>query len=104
MHASSSQRDFESMNTVTSDPFRDTLLWLGENAGFPVVRLPAKAEALICVAALAAAEEAQAQQRFLIQHRDPANRRSVLTVSAGRGFISSATTARKSELAWQKRV
>jgi hypothetical protein len=36
------------------------------------VRLPAEAEAMRSVAALAAAEEAQAQQRYLIQRRDPA--------------------------------
>ena len=46
--------------------------WLAANAGFPARRLPAKAEALVCVAALAAAEEAAEQQRFLIQRRDPA--------------------------------
>ena len=60
------------MNTVLSDPLRDTLLWLAQHAGFPTMRLPAKAEALVCVAALAAVEEAREQQRFLIQRRDPA--------------------------------
>lgn len=48
------------------------LRWLVAHAGFPVRRLDAKAEALVCVAALAAAEEAAEQQRFLIQRRDPA--------------------------------
>jgi len=60
------------MNNPPTDPLRDTVQWLARHAGFPAVRLPAKVEALVCVAALAAAEEAQAQQRFLIQRRDPA--------------------------------
>jgi hypothetical protein len=34
------------------------LLWLSAHAGFPRSRLPVKAEAMICMAALAAAEAA----------------------------------------------
>ena len=60
------------MNTDTIDPFRDTLLWLAQHAGFPAIRLSPKAETLVCVAALASAEESKAQQRFLLQRRDPA--------------------------------
>ena len=60
------------MNIVSTDPFKDTLLWLAHHTGFPITRLPAKAEALVCVAALAAADESKAQQRFLLQRRDPA--------------------------------
>ena len=60
------------MNTVSNDPLKETLLWLAQHTGFPALRLPAKAEALVCVAALAAAEEASARQRFLLQRRDPA--------------------------------
>ena len=60
------------MSTVSTDPLKDTLLWLTHHTGFPARRLPAKAEALVCVAALAAVEEAREQQRFLLQRRDPA--------------------------------
>ncbi len=60
------------MNPSPSDPLRDTVHWLSQHAGFPGTRLPAKAEAMLCVAALAAAEEAEEQRRFLIQSRDPA--------------------------------
>jgi hypothetical protein len=60
------------MNTVSPDPLRETLLWLVQHTGFPASRLPAKAEALVCVAALASAEEAAARQRFLIERRNPA--------------------------------
>jgi hypothetical protein len=61
------------MNATTeSDSLRDLLRWLGQHAGFPRRRLPAKTEAVLCVAALAATEEAREQQRYLIQSRDPA--------------------------------
>lgn len=56
----------------SSDPFRDTVHWLVRHTRFPTSRLPARAETLVCVAALAAAEEEATQQRFLIQSRDPA--------------------------------
>lgn len=55
-----------------NEPLPDVVRWLARYAGFPARRLPAKAETVVCVAALAAAEEAQAAQRFLIQRRDPA--------------------------------
>ncbi len=54
------------------DPLRDVLAWLACHAGFPLRRLAPEAESLVCVAALAAAEEAQLQQRFGLQRRDPA--------------------------------
>jgi hypothetical protein len=60
------------MSTPSSDPLHDTVSWLTRHAGFPRARLPAKAESLVCVAALAAREEALEQQRFLIQRSDPA--------------------------------
>jgi hypothetical protein len=60
------------MNPTDSEPFRDTVHWLFRHAGFPTTRLPAKAEAMVCVAALAAAEEAIAQERFLIERRNAA--------------------------------
>ncbi|MEO5961655.1 MAG: hypothetical protein ABIR80_21285 [Opitutaceae bacterium] len=62
------------MNTVTSpsDPLRPLVLWLARHAGYPARRLPARAEILVCVAALAAAEEADAQERFALQRRVPA--------------------------------
>ena len=56
----------------SSEPFRDTVRWLVRHTSFPASRLPVRAETLVCVAALAAAEDAAVQQRFLIQSRDPA--------------------------------
>ena len=46
--------------------------WLAAHTGFPARRLSAAGEAMVCVAALAAADEAQKRQRYLIQSRDPA--------------------------------
>ena len=62
----------ESASRGRVDPFRDAVHWLAASAGFPRSRLETKAEAMVCLAALAAAEEAEAQERFLIQRRDPA--------------------------------
>ena len=54
------------------DPLRDTVRWLAAHTRFPASRLAPRAEALLCLAALVAAEEAEERQRFLIQRRDPA--------------------------------
>ena len=58
----------------SSDPLRDTVRWLSAHARFPASRLETKAETLLCVAALAAAEEAAALagSRHLIKSKDGA--------------------------------
>lgn len=60
------------MNPSPSLPLRDTVRWLAAHARFPASRLAPRAETLLCLAALAAAEEAEEQRRFLIQRSDPA--------------------------------
>jgi hypothetical protein len=57
-----------------SDPLRDTVRWLTAHARFPASRLDTKAESLLCMAALATAEEAAALAggRHLIQSKDVA--------------------------------
>ena len=75
------------MNSTESDPFREAVLWLHQHAGFPQRRLPWEAEGLVCVAALAAAEEARDQQRFLIQRRDPAQTSALRTHSLRRSQV-----------------
>ncbi len=60
------------MSTFAVKPVPDVVRWLAAHTGFPARRLPPKAETLVCVAALAAEEEAEVQKRFLIQSRDPA--------------------------------
>ncbi|MSU48547.1 MAG: hypothetical protein EXS37_05540 [Opitutus sp.] len=54
-----------------SEPLHEVVRWLAQHAGFPARRLPTKAEALVCVAALAAAKEARELQRFALQRRVP---------------------------------
>jgi hypothetical protein len=46
--------------------------WLAMHAAFPRCRLGASSEKLLCVAALAAEEEAAEQQRHALARRDPA--------------------------------
>jgi hypothetical protein len=58
--------------SVSIDPLSQVVRWLAQHAGFPASRLPAKAESLICVAALAAVEESAAQQRHALERRVPA--------------------------------
>ncbi|MEY4940004.1 MAG: hypothetical protein RIQ93_1739 [Verrucomicrobiota bacterium] len=60
------------MNASPTDPFRSTLAWLAVHTRFPLSRLQPRAELGLFVAALASAEEAEEQRRFLIQRRDPA--------------------------------
>jgi hypothetical protein len=56
------------------DPLHTTLRWLSTHTRFPGSRLEKRAEVLLCLAALAAAEEAAALAgtRHLIQSRDGA--------------------------------
>lgn len=61
-----------SMSPSSSDPFREAVSWLARHAGFPRYRLPARAEAMVFVAALASAEEMAEQQRHALQRRNPA--------------------------------
>jgi hypothetical protein len=60
------------MSADAIDPWADVTQWLSSHAGVPLYRLPAKAEMLVCVAALAAAEEAKEQKRFALERRVPA--------------------------------
>jgi hypothetical protein len=56
------------------NPLHTTLRWLSAHTRFPASRLENRAEVLLCVSALAAAEEAAALEgtRHLIQSRDGA--------------------------------
>jgi hypothetical protein len=47
------------MNPPEPDPKADVLRWLAQHAGFPRRRLSLEAETMVCVHALAAAEEAE---------------------------------------------
>lgn len=56
------------------NPLHTTLRWLSAHTRFPASRLETRAEMLLCMAALAAAEEAAALAgtRHLVQSRDGA--------------------------------
>lgn len=60
------------MTSARTNPLRDTVHWLAAHARFPTTRLAARAELMLCAAALSAAEEAETQRRFLVQSSDPA--------------------------------
>lgn len=60
------------MSATTSNPLQATVSWLAANTRFPVSRLSAPAEALLCVAALAEAAQAGDNERFLVQRRNGA--------------------------------
>lgn len=47
----------------------ETLRWLAQYTGFPTNRLAPAAETMVLVAGFAAAEEAQAAQRFAVERR-----------------------------------
>ncbi len=55
-----------------ANPLRDTVRWLAAHARFPATRLEARPERLLCMAALAAAENEADRERFLIQSRNGA--------------------------------
>ncbi len=60
------------MNAPAQNPFRQTVGWLAAHARFPAQRLEPRAEALVCFAALAAADEADERERHLIKSSDAA--------------------------------
>ena len=54
------------------NPLEQAVRWMAAHAAFPASRLASGAELLLCVGALAEAQEAAENARFLIQRRDGA--------------------------------
>lgn len=54
------------------NPLQQVVTWMSAHAGFPQRRLVPKAETMLCMAALAAAEDAANAERFLVQRRNAA--------------------------------
>ena len=71
------------MSETGSNPLQETVRWLGAHTLFPLSRLESRAETLLCVGALAQAQEAAERERFLVQRRDGA-RDSALRAHAQR--------------------
>lgn len=57
-------------SSAASDLLRNTVIWLAAHTRFPASRLDAKAETMLCMAALAQAAEIEENPRFLIESRD----------------------------------
>lgn len=60
------------MSPSSPNPLHATVRWLAQRANFPASRLELRAEALLCFAALAAAEESEERERHLIKSSDAA--------------------------------
>lgn len=60
------------MSLTDSNPLQQTVRWLGAHTLFPLSRLEGRAETLLCLGALATAQEAAENARFLVQRRDGA--------------------------------
>ena len=60
------------MSADERNPLERTVRWLAAQVGFPARRLEARAELLLCLGALAEAQEAAESARFLIERRDGA--------------------------------
>lgn len=54
------------------NPLEKTVTWLAQWTGFPSRRLPSGAELLLCVGALAEAQEEAERGRFLIERKNGA--------------------------------
>lgn len=75
------------MTAMTTNPMQKTVRWLAAHTLFPTNRLAKGAEALLCVAALAEAEEAAEQARFLVQRRDGAKDSALRAHQARRSLV-----------------
>jgi len=73
--------------SASSDSFAVTVRWLAAHTGFPASRLHARVETLLCFAAVAAAEEAAANQRYLVQSRDGAQTSALRTHALRRSQV-----------------
>ena len=60
------------MSAPVTNPFSTTVGWLAAHARFPASRLETRAETMLCMAALAAADEASERERHLIKSSDAA--------------------------------
>lgn len=69
------------------NPLQSTVSWLATHTLFPVSRLEARAEAMICISAIAAAEEAAAGTRHLVKSRDTAKDAALRSYNHRRNMV-----------------
>ncbi len=74
---------------LSPDPLSNTVRWLAAHARVPASRLAPKAETLVCLAAIAAAEEAAALAgtRHLIKSKDGAKESAARTYAYRRSKV-----------------
>ncbi len=75
------------MSPPAQNPFRQTVGWLAAHTRFPASRLESRAEAMLCMAALAAAEESSERERHLIKSSDPAMMSAQRTMANRRKLV-----------------
>ena len=75
------------MSQTDSNPLQQTVRWLGAHTLFPSSRLEGRAETLLCIGALAAAQEAAENARFLVQRRDGAKDAALRAHNARRSLV-----------------
>lgn len=75
------------MKSVPNNPLASVVRWLASHARFPASRLAPAAETLVCFAAVAAAEDEAANQRFLVKSRDPAQTSALRTHAIRRSQV-----------------
>lgn len=75
------------MSQTASNPLQQTVRWLAAHTLFPLSRLEGRAETLLCVGALAAAQEAAENERFLVQRRDGAKDAALRAHTARRSLV-----------------
>jgi hypothetical protein len=74
---------------LSMNPLHTTVRWLSAHTRFPASRLEKRAETLLCVAALAAAEEAAAMAgaKHLIKSKDGAKESAARTYAYRRSKV-----------------
>jgi hypothetical protein len=75
------------MTAPAQNPFRQTVGWLATHTRFPASRLETRAETMLCMAALASAEEADQRERHLIKSSDAAMMAAQRTMANRRKLV-----------------
>ena len=75
------------MSAPAQNPFRQTVGWLATHTRFPASRLEARAETMLCMAALASASEAEERERHLIKSSDGAMMAAQRTMANRRKLV-----------------
>ena len=75
------------MSSPVPEPFPSVVQWLAAHTRFPSCRLETRAEAMLCVAALATAEERAESARFAFERKSPAQSAALRTHALRRSQV-----------------